>query len=52
MESPVEPQPDARRVIEKALWTQGITGETCALVADRVLTALVEAGLVRQGAPD
>jgi hypothetical protein len=41
-------QVDARRVIEKALWSQGITGDACAQVADGVLTALVVAGLVSQ----
>ena len=48
MEATEEQQVDARRVIEKALWSQGITGDMCARVADGVLTALVGAGLLSQ----
>jgi len=46
MEQSEASQVDPRRVIEKALWGQGVTGERCALVAHAVLSALVEAGLI------
>lgn len=35
---------DVRRIIEKAVWRHGVTGESCALITATILEDLHEAG--------
>jgi len=37
---------EARQTVERAIWQRGITGESCALLGERILSALVAEGLV------
>jgi hypothetical protein len=38
--------PKARSAIERAVWEYGITGESCALLTERIIRSLTEASFL------